>query len=145
MASDGTIDLTIQNPSVFYLEYDKGLWSDAKTIYDPCPVGWKVPYKNFWTKAGIIENLSSNKYWDATNKGMNIPASISGVDTWYPATGYRSNSTGLIGNAGINGAFWSSAYYSSNSAHYMRFFNNTITTSKCAYVSTGHSVRAVRE
>ena len=45
-----TIDETIKNPTVFSTfkgdwnpEPDNGLWGGAKTLYDPCPPGYRVP------------------------------------------------------------------------------------------------------
>ena len=49
-----TMDFTIHNPTTFIamgetswmseVDYNKGPWKDnVKTIYDPCPAGWRVP------------------------------------------------------------------------------------------------------
>ena len=148
MASDGTLDLSIQNPSVFYKLYnaDNTSWSDAKTIYDPCPVGWKVPGKDFWSNAGIIKNTSSNEYWDATNKGTNIPTSISGVDTWYPAAGYYLTYSGTISGVGGSSDYWSSTYHTYGThAYYLCFSSDLIDPSYNNYKGHSYSVRAVRE
>lgn len=34
-----------QNPMIFYTEsyMPNGSWESKKTVYDPCPVGWRVP------------------------------------------------------------------------------------------------------
>lgn len=65
-ASHGTIEYTIANPTTFILNgygtsdwlYDSSSvhqrWRSAKTIYDPCPVGWRVPdggEHGVWAKA----------------------------------------------------------------------------------------------
>ena len=65
-----------------------------KTIYDPCPPGYHVPYSRnwanmyaYWVKKGEFEN-SSNKdaYWNGL-QGINL--SIEGSDDiWYPFQGY---------------------------------------------------------
>ena len=61
-ATTGTIEYTIANPMHFLLypanngndwlygKRDNTLWGEEKTMYDPCPPGWKLPGKTFWVK-----------------------------------------------------------------------------------------------
>ena len=139
-----TLELTIANPTYideYYAADDS--WGDTKTIYDPCPVGWKVPGKNFWTNAGFEETYE-NEYWNSTNKGMLLPASISGAESWYPAAGYRVYNHSMC-VSGDFGHFWSSSFDDSDYAYYMYFNSSGIYPkfSDCKYY--GYSIRAVRE
>ena len=47
-----SINYTTEYPNVFiknpYWNGDDSLWSDVKTIYDPCPSGWRVPDVDVW-------------------------------------------------------------------------------------------------
>ena len=105
--STGTIQYTIENPMTFitsnYENYDwyytgdynsdVTRWAERKTIYDPCPPGWKLP------KAGRNSDdigvwgyiPSGNFVFDWTYDGVIIPAEYCGSDAWYPAAGFRNN------------------------------------------------------
>ena len=63
-ANKGTVAYTVANPMTYllqstanttgdwhYAKRDNTLWSETKTMYDPCPPGWKVPNSNFWAAA----------------------------------------------------------------------------------------------
>lgn len=68
----GTIEYSIKNPMtpIYDGEYEdsfnlgywewkrtKDLWGSDKTMYDPCPVGWRVPDASLW-----IESLQLKKH-----------------------------------------------------------------------------------
>ena len=44
------VDATIKNPTHFvaYVNYPETSWSHKKTVYDPCPAGWRVPDVEIW-------------------------------------------------------------------------------------------------
>ena len=66
-----------------------------KTIYDPCPPGYHVPYartwanmKNYWPEAAAFDQKTESEkasYW-STLKGIKL--SIEGTEIWYPFQGY---------------------------------------------------------
>ena len=148
-SSTGTIEYAIAHPRVFILfdelgsyyskrnydwyytgstSTDNTRWtesSSAKSIYDPCPAGWRVPdggSNGVWAKAlGSSDTLSSSEIFDDTNKGINFSGKFGDDDTiWYPAAGYREGSNRTFRRAleyvGIWGYYWSaSPYYYSNS------------------------------
>lgn len=72
-----------------YPSSDSGTWKPLeKTIYDPCPPGYRVPRKGAWN--GFI--YKTNTEWvgkGTTAQGM-IFTNEEGTQTWYPAQGYRS-------------------------------------------------------
>ena len=86
---------------------DETLWSDeAKTIYDPCPVGYRVPPRDtglpFWSA-----DLSSQTGWaiDGTNGWLTIgdPVSV------FPIAGYRDDySVGGMAKVGARTLYWTS-------------------------------------
>lgn len=82
-----TITDIIKTPTVFYVNnhcwYDPTtaeLWSSTKTIYDPCPAGWRVP------EHGLIDPAS------AVHDDVNGGVTISGM--YFPGTGSRSRYVG---------------------------------------------------
>lgn len=129
------------------------LWGAAKTLNDPCPVGYKVPAAAAW------DNFSSgNKYiagvsaWDSANRGMTY--TYNGQTAWYPAQGYRNYSTGSIvgigGSTGGSGSYWASDVASAKSCFY--WFRSPISSSSGEINNTldkersyGYAVRCCKE
>ena len=106
------LDYAIKHPMTFIIKdaslygdwyctdiYKKNnfLWSSTKSIYDPCPAGWRVPYCNSFggTWAGIYSGLFYN-----SGVMLNSPS------TWYPTAG-RINANGSIELVGYQGYQWS--------------------------------------
>ena len=70
----------------------------TKTIYDPCPVGFRVPSMDVW------ENLSNATFpWNSTLLGM----VYSSTGLFLPAAGQRITYNGAINYVGNNGFYWS--------------------------------------
>lgn len=112
----GTIEYSVANPVTlissndynrdWYYTGDKTTddtrWltvSRKKSVYDPCPAGWRVPAGNtsgVWAKAAGSRKLSVT--YDKTLKGMDF-SGIFGDDSviWYPAAGYLDDE-GLVGS-----------------------------------------------
>lgn len=65
---------------------------NEKTIYDPCPNGWRVPDK-IWTDSGLSTNAVSA---DSENKGVVIGTPYVNTSSWYPATGFYYSDKGYI-------------------------------------------------
>lgn len=109
-AKNGSVELAVKNPDVFYLNlkidtgeideyelpiYDQGDWgkptnddawggvSMAKTINDPCPVGYKVPVNDASGNTPYAWLKFASMTWDTVNYG----ATQNGQ--WFPATGTR--------------------------------------------------------
>lgn len=114
----GTIDYITENPMAFIgqntynedwyftgnSQTDNTRWQSEKTIYDPCPAGWRVPdggINGIWHKAGF-----SNVVFDNVNKGMIFNISDSSV-TWYPLAGTRNCDYSNIQYVAQNGNYWS--------------------------------------
>ena len=63
---------------------DTTRWSTEKTIYDPCPVGWRVPNggeSGFWATSGIAPSITHNQ------DGIMYTDSVNGQEYYYPYTG----------------------------------------------------------
>lgn len=114
-SSTGTIEYAIQNPTVFITnatgdwlyEKDNTRWGSTKTIYDPCPAGWRVPDggpEGFWDKAGITVTINNN----ASADGLIILSPYCTPDSWWPAVG-RYNSSLSLQNQGSYGYYWSAS------------------------------------
>jgi uncharacterized protein (TIGR02145 family) len=170
-SSTGTIEYSIANPTTFIgansdnsdwyytgsSSTDQTRWtisSSKKSIYDPCPVGWRVPDGG---EAGVFIKAfgkTSSFYltFDDINKGFNFSGEL-GDDTtiWYPAAGHLQQWRGDIINVGSSGEYWtaspSSYTASSNYAYDFHFYDyngevvsNTVYQRGCAY-----NVRCIKE
>ena len=92
----------------------------VKTVYDPCPVGFKMPASNAFTgftsngqyQSGAA-NINANGTADSWDKfsaayGHNFYTNGSKTATiFFPASGFRSYSGGSLGSVGSNGCYWS--------------------------------------
>ena len=138
-----TISNNIQNPDKFYI-YGSSLWTNygyynlwsadntvtggynqgndnpvVKTVYDPCPVGFKMPANNAFTgftTTGLNSTSQSEMNVDGTddwqqwtnNFGHNFWTNSSKTATiTFPASGWRSRLDGSLYGVGYNGWYWS--------------------------------------
>ena len=161
-SSRGTIEYAVKNPMTFitrnssnYDWYytgssstDNTLWESEKTIYDPCPAGWRVPDGGdygVWSRA-----LGSSSYYfdtyDSSREGINFSGKFGSASTiWYPASGYRNFSDGSLSNVGSLGACWSCAP-DSYKAFGLYFGNNGgVDPLRNYYRAFGRSVRCLQE
>ena len=116
--SKGNVDYATANPMTFISSYDdwhyssrnNDLWKSSKTIYDPCPVGWRVPdggEKGVWSKACGTSPSFSNSY-DSIDHGMNFSGKFGSASViWYPASCYRYSGDGSLNLVGNYGYYWS--------------------------------------
>lgn len=158
----GTINYTIANPTTFvtnksenYDWYytgsestDNTRWTTsdkAKSIYDPCPAGWRVPdggKNGIWSKA-FGTSSSFDFDFDEVNRGVNFG---NGWDVWYPASGSRSGYDGSLFDVGSYGYYWSAS--PSNSYAYSLSFNDSgivYPSYYYGYRAYGRSVRCLQE
>ena len=68
------------------------LWAADKTIFDPCPPGWKVPVKSDWD-ATFLSAFTGNAIRNESITQYSYTSTYRvGVDTdygWFPSTGYH--------------------------------------------------------
>ena len=90
--------------------------SVVKTVYDPCPVGFKMPASNAFTgftangQNGGTMNVDGTSDWQTyqNNFGHNFWTNSSKTATInFPASGYRGGSGGSLSYVGSGGYFWS--------------------------------------
>ena len=128
---------------------DNTRWTTSeitKSIYDPCPAGWRVPdggSNGVWSKA-CGSSLSFDDTYILTNKGMNFSGMFgSATIIWYPASGYRDYSNGCFIYVGNNGAYWS-ASLNSYGAYGLSLSGASVYLSDHYSRANGQSVRCVQ-
>ena len=148
VASDGSITNTEENPMTFYMSLADGTWASSKTVYDPCPSGWRVPDggdNGVWATAIGSSDFFYYGY-DSTNEGINFSGKFGSDQTiWYPASGYRSNDGGSLYNVGSGGNYWS-ASPNFNGVYILDFnYNGDVNPSLNYGRAYGYSVRCFQE
>ena len=100
-AETSTLKYAIRNPGTainagddqddWLAEPNNALWGPEKTIYDPCPPGWKVPTR---------PTLSEHTFQCQFQLGMSLDGE------WFPATGYRHFRSFSLGGVSTEGHYW---------------------------------------
>ena len=138
---------TVANES----DYTKRWMESKKTMYDPCPVGYRVPKggnDGFWATAlGTSSSTSTGTKWDSTNSGRHWTLADGMTAAWYPAVGCRSYNSGVLNLVDSNGYYWSASPSPSDRrrAYYLNFYNGNVDPAYNQDRSRGHSVRCVKE
>jgi uncharacterized protein (TIGR02145 family) len=165
-SSNGTISYVTANPTTFvkcntsnYDWYytgssstDNTRWTtsyESKSIYDPCPAGWRIPDGG---KFGIWSNaLGSSLSFTAQNtqNGINFSNMLGSDSTiWYPLSGERLSTGGKLSYVGDFGHYWS-ADDSVKPEYYMSTLNinytGTVYPCQMDFRARGYSVRCIKE
>ena len=176
-----TIVNNIQNPDKFYI-YGSSLWTNygyynlwsadntvtggynqgndnpvVKTVYDPCPVGFKMPANNAFTgftTTGQNSTSQSEMNVDGTddwqqwtnNFGHNFWTNSSKTATInFPASGFRSSNDGSLSGVGSGGFYWSAVPNRTYNGCYLGFFSGSVGPLYGGTRACGFAVRAVSE
>ena len=110
----------------------------VKSIYDPCPIGFRMPNGNTFTGFSISNVIGSfdNGWYFKRNKD-----DTEGV--YFPATGYRQLTNGNRYGGGKEGYIWTSAHSSAGSPYYLEYTSSRVRTGSSG--GDGYSVRPVKE
>ena len=130
----------------------------VKTVYDPCPVGFKMPASNAFTgftsngqyKIGTA-NINANGTADSQDKfsaayGHNFYTNSSKNATiFFPASGNRRYINGSVSDVGIGGQYWMAVPAYTNDGCDLNFGWNYVSPSDHFFRSYGFAVRPVSE
>ena len=164
----GTADYVTSHPTTFvkgssstyydwhYASRDNTLWttsSSDKSIYDPCPAGWRVPDggdNGIWSKAlGSSSSFRDESLYDSTNKGINFSGNFGSASTiWYPASGCRyAGDVGGLSGVGLGGTCWSASPYGDYAydLYFDIYVYHDVDPSRGSNRAYGFSVRCLQE
>lgn len=156
-----SIEYEISHPTTFisYIDYDNTRWttsSSNKSIYDPCPIGWRVPDggdNGVWAKA-LASSSSVEHTYDSTNKGINFSGKFGSASTiWYPASGWRRSYDGELYsryddalNVCSDGYYWSASTNSSYTSYLLFDSDGSLDLSSEAWTrENAFAVRCVKK
>ena len=129
----------------------------VKTVYDPCPVGFKMPANNAFTgftttgqnsSTQSYLNVDGTDYWQTyqNNFGHNFWTSSSKTATInFPAPGGRRSSDGLLEYVGSFGYYWSALPSFTDNGCYLVFYLNGVYPLYVVNRSYGLAARPVSE
>lgn len=138
---------------------DNTRWKeDEKTMYDPCPEGWRVPAggpDGLWATAfgseERINNITGDHGFDfGSESGADNTLSSDDASVWYPASGYIERTEFRLEGAGESGHYWSASPAGSN-AYDFSFMTIGLSIIDYANPSSsynranGFNIRCVRE
>ncbi len=177
-AEAGSIEYAVANPMSFVLGLkdsgydwlwtarDNSLWSDGeKSIYDPCPRGWRVPDGDAFSAFDIDEIEDEAQLADIRDMyGWHIKDKTTGAKLFMPGAGRRSFETGVLTNMNDYGYEnvpmpWIGYYWTSGvgteelttaksmffDLNTTRAVNNRYDAAKEMYRANGMQIRCVRD
>jgi len=113
-------------------------YTGGKSIYDPCPPGYRVPVSGSWGTAGDWTAFT----WNTTYLGRDTGTAYGG---WYPAAGRRANATGALSFVGTYGYAWSATPSSAAYGNYLYFTSGGVTPAGSSNRTCGYGVRCLLE
>ena len=130
----------------------------VKTVYDPCPVGFKMPASNAFTgftsngqyQSGAA-NINANGTADSWDKfsaayGHNFYTNGSKTATiFFPASGFRDGSDGSLFSVGSFGYFWSAVPCNTSNGCFLYFGWSLVNPQGNGNRSYGFAARPVSE
>lgn len=166
-SSNGTIDYVTAHPTIFVTYNDSNYdwyytgdsstdntrWTTSETsksIYDPCPVGWRVPdggSNGIWSKAlGSSSFFEDPLLYSIISGGMNFSGKF-GTDQaiWYPASGYGYGNAGGVHNVGSRGYYWSASPSSYYAYSLSCLSDGIVDPMSDSFRESGYSVRCVKD
>lgn len=119
----------------------------SKTIYDPCPIGWRVPFDHVYD---VVRHYGSYDMFETEQRGYQINlVSASSYPSDFPAAGYIDNGYGWIvaGYVGTIGAYVTASAHPTGAhlASTMVFTETNINPKAGVGRSEGGSVRCIKE
>ena len=158
--SASNVDFTVANPHKYILgnsggdwmaTKDNSLWASSKTMYDPCPAGWRVPDGGYnggvgatgmpdgiWAKAGFSrQGLTPFADGDEGKLGKVFSQPLCEKPTWYPAAGSIENKTGSLCEVGVDGVYHSVSAFGGTDTHVTGFLFNYIPSMGGHYIYCG--------
>ena len=173
-----TIANNIQNPDKFYI-YGSSMWTNygyynlwsadntvtgsynvgndnpvIKTVYDPSPVGFKMPANNAFTgftadgQNNGTMNVDGTDNWQTyqNNFGHNFWTNSSKTATInFPASGLRGTNDGSLNDVGSNGYYWSAVPDNTYNGCDLGFDSGNVGPLDYGSRTYGFAVRAVSE
>ena len=121
--------------------YDFVNRTNRKTMFDPCPPGYKVPgwYQEVMADASKTTLVETGAYQSRTYNGG-----------YWPAQGYRTDG-GRLSNVGRYGYYWSACSYNHNypaqgyKGYMLYWYSRAVSNNNAQNKAIGGNIRCIRE
>lgn len=157
----GTIGYATKHPTTYINSYNyendwcyHDTWDrwttseNTKSIYDPCPVGWRVPdggKEGVWAKASASWSGFDYPY-NSTYEGMDFSGKFGSSSTiWYPAAGCHYDAATIPSHVNEQGIYWSSSLSRDDASIFVLYNSNYSSLGDYSYLSGAKSVRCIQE
>jgi len=150
---DSTIPYLWGDPAGFAAAHrSTGRWSDKKSIYDPCPAGYRVSNSGSFTGMTSTGQATTDASKFRTARPFDggwfircNPGDTQG--NWFPLSGWRVKETGLPGATDSRGAFWHSNPTGTGSEKMRRtmYALDNVMPESSETMANGYAVRCVKE
>lgn len=122
----------------------------VKTIYDPCPAGYKMlpsnAFTGFTTTGYNTTSPSQFNVQGPWNNGWNFYCNSSKTETvFFPASGYRGGSSAVPYHMGLYAYYWAAGPYNTNRGRPLYFGPSNVSPLNYTDRSLGVGVRAAQE
>lgn len=123
------------------------LWRDGiKTLFDPCPPGWRVPGSGEEAANPWHALQAADAPWNDAEYGRTWNTSyLYGGSVHYSATGYRSYVSGMLDGVRALAHYQSSKGIDGIMVYVFYFVKSTLIVDRRAHRTHGLSVRCIRE
>lgn len=113
----------------------------VKTVYDPCPPGFKMPNGNtftYFSTSNVVGSFNNGWYFKRNAEDT--------TGVFFPASGYRYYENGVLYNTGSHGYVWLASSGEQRFAYYIEFYSGHVNPQRyTGYRVSGYSVRPVQE
>jgi hypothetical protein len=126
--------------------------STTKSLFDPCPPGWRLPVNGTWNTFALPGNVPNAANYPGDYKNGQDQAGwefymsgSSGETAFYPASGHRVRTTGVMYNERVDGFSWASMPYNSSNGYYLSFRVSIVYPLDAGSMGGGFPGRCIQE
>lgn len=130
--------------------------SGNKTIFDPCPDGWRVPANSTWQDIDVTNFITGNTVWNRTQSDVDYDTPYTAGrfannfnNSFYPAGGGCFYDSGLqqtvINDAAIAGYYWTNTATGNDQSIIFKFTEASPKEEVMLHPNSGFSIRCVKE
>lgn len=119
----------IEGDGDWLVSHENALWGAEKTMYDPCPRGWKVPTRPIYDSHSVTSIYQYGLQMDGI---------------WYPATGYHHRISFNLNSVGQEGHYWYSTPKDDGNAYSFFFDSNNETVDLANHYTPKAQLNAIR-
>ncbi len=156
--ADNNLENSVRHPGLFYFNssspndwylgnsttQNDDLWKSTKTVYDPCPTGWKIApgeaFSSFSTTTFVRKGTTSDDWKDYPGRFLDNET----TGSWFPASGDRDSDVGGLYDVGMKGYYWSSTIDNIRSG-VLFFYNGDTSPAGNSYRAYGFALRCVQD